>query len=66
MAVFNRHDQTLSAERHQRALKKLKINERENQEESGKKSVEIKIARNLIRINSEIAHNNVDNYSLMP
>ncbi|WP_276203123.1 MULTISPECIES: hypothetical protein [Pectobacterium] len=26
----------------------------------------IKIVHNLIRINREIAHNNVDNYSLMP
>ncbi|MEQ9892345.1 hypothetical protein [Pectobacterium aroidearum] len=53
-------------ERNLQALKRLKINEFENWEETGEKPAKVEIARNLIRINSEIAHNNVDNYSLMP
>ncbi|MBG0751944.1 hypothetical protein Q7O_001390 [Pectobacterium carotovorum subsp. carotovorum PCCS1] len=44
----------------------MKINCVDKPEETGGKSVQIKIARNLISINSEIARNNVDNYSLMP
>lgn len=65
MVVFNRHDK-LSLERNLQALKRLKINAFENREETGEKPAKIEIARNLSRINSEIAHNNIDNYSLMP